>query len=396
MNTQQRIGVIGGGVLGVSTATHLARRGASVVLVSDGPLAGSASGRSLSWLNSAGERSEHYHLLRMAGIDRYRTLAARYPDANWLRFDGGLTWRNAGEGPELRAAHAHELSVGYDSVLVTPDQVRERFVAVDPAAVSIDGAIWNPGEGWVDLPSLVAVLVEEFRALGGQVVTQAGPATVEMGDNRVRAVRAAAGDRWRVDAVVLATGAGVPEAAAELGVTIPEKTPLALLVRTKPVTTDLRLVLNTPRAAVRPAPGGSLCVDADWVTPSIVSDGEARWSAPDDVVGELLAEGSRLLAGHPTLRPAEVGIGHKPMPADGQPVVGELPGVPGVYVVFTHSGATLGLIIGDLLADQVLSGQPPTLLARFTPDRFAGSITETDRSRGGVPPGAPIPRVRRP
>jgi len=32
------------------------------------------------------------HRLCMIGIDRYRTLSARYPDAAWLRFDGGLTW----------------------------------------------------------------------------------------------------------------------------------------------------------------------------------------------------------------------------------------------------------------------------------------------------------------
>jgi len=48
--------------------------------------------RSLAWINSARKRSAEYHRLRMIGIDRYRTLSARYPDAAWLRFDGGLTW----------------------------------------------------------------------------------------------------------------------------------------------------------------------------------------------------------------------------------------------------------------------------------------------------------------
>ena len=118
-----RVGVVGGGVLGVSTAAHLARAGASVVLVSDGPLTSSASGRSLSWLNSSGERSDAYHRLRMAGIDRYRTLATHHPDADWLRFDGGVTWNAPGEGDALRATHAHERAIGYDSVLLTPEQV---------------------------------------------------------------------------------------------------------------------------------------------------------------------------------------------------------------------------------------------------------------------------------
>lgn len=370
MSAQPRIGVVGGGVLGASTAAALARRGASVVLVTDGPLASGASGRSLSWLNSAGDRSADYHRLRLVGIDRYRTLSANHPDADWLRFDGGLTWRAPGEGDALRATSAHERALGYDSVLLTPDQVRERFPAVDADVIPADGAIWNPGEGWVDLPSLVRVLVDELRAAGGEVVTDAGPARLEVGDDGVDAVRTDR-QRWPVDAAVLATGAAVPHAAAELEVHIPEATPLALLVRTEPVSTGLRTVLNTPRAAVRPAPGGTLSVDADWVTASIVGDAESGWSAPDEAVAELLAEGSRLLAGHPPLRPGHLGIGRKPIPADGEPVVGALPGVPGAHVVFTHSGATLGLVLGELLADQMLTGEQPELLAPFTPARFA-------------------------
>ena len=86
-----KVVVIGGGIFGVSTAVHLARLGVRTVLINDGPLANGASGRSLAWLNSARKRSDAYHRLRLAGIDRYRTLAVRYPDASWLRFDGGLT-----------------------------------------------------------------------------------------------------------------------------------------------------------------------------------------------------------------------------------------------------------------------------------------------------------------
>jgi glycine/D-amino acid oxidase-like deaminating enzyme len=43
--------VIGGGILGASTAAHLARGGAQVTLVTAGSLGDGASGRSLAWLN---------------------------------------------------------------------------------------------------------------------------------------------------------------------------------------------------------------------------------------------------------------------------------------------------------------------------------------------------------
>ena len=66
-----RVAVVGGGVLGVSTAAPRAERGARVTLLSEAGLASGASGRSLSWLNSSGRRSPQYHRLRLLGLDRY-------------------------------------------------------------------------------------------------------------------------------------------------------------------------------------------------------------------------------------------------------------------------------------------------------------------------------------
>jgi glycine/D-amino acid oxidase-like deaminating enzyme len=307
----------------------------------------------------------------MAGLDRYRTLATRHPDADWLRFDGGLTWQPHDRGDELRALHAHEVTIGYDSVLLSADEVAGRIPGVDPGAIPADGAIFNPGEGWVDLPSLVEVLVKELIDLGGEVLTNTGPATVALAHGRVAEVRTARGDRLPVDAALLATGPNVPQAAAELGFPIPDATPLALLVRTEPVETALRVVLNTPRVALRPAPGGTLAVDSDWTTSSITTSDDGSYGVPEEVVTELLAEASAVLAGHPVLAPAVAGIGSKPIPGDGQPVLGRLGDVDGLYVAFTHSGATLGLIAGELLAREITTGRPHPLLAPFTAARFA-------------------------
>jgi glycine/D-amino acid oxidase-like deaminating enzyme len=85
-----KVAVVGGGVIGVSTAQQPARAGADVILLIESVLTSGASWLSLSWLNSAGMWREPYHRLRMAAIDRYRTSSARHPDLRWLRFAGGL------------------------------------------------------------------------------------------------------------------------------------------------------------------------------------------------------------------------------------------------------------------------------------------------------------------
>ena len=369
--SQRRVAVIGGGVIGVSSAYHLARSGAKVYLVTDGPLASGASGRSLSWLNSAAIRSEHYHRLRMIGIDRYRTLFARQPNQNWLRFDGGLSWQSDDKAELLNEIHAHQLAQGYDSHLVAPDEVEVLMPGLNAAAIPASGAIWNPGEGWVDLPSLINYLSEDLVGRGGELIINAGDATVTTSAGRVTDVRTERQGAIEVDAALVATGAKAPSMVAQFGITIPDATTMALLVRTRPVQTQLRAVLNTPRVSVRPTPDGGLALDSDWTERHIRVQADGTSRVPAEIVEQLLAEASRVLADGPLLTANTQGIGPKPIPGDGEPVLGQLADISGLYVAFTHSGATLALIVGELLAQQIVTGQPHPLLRPYSPHRFS-------------------------
>ncbi|WP_055490761.1 FAD-binding oxidoreductase [Streptomyces sp. TP-A0356] len=372
--SSHRVAVVGGGVLGVSTAAQLARRGADVVLVTDSELTAGASGRSLSWLNSfggPGVRSSAYHELRLLGIDRYRTFAHRVPSSSgYLRFDGGLTWAPPGDTEQHRSAFAHMRRCGYDAVWLNRDEVADWTPGVDPAAIPDEGAIFNPGEGWVDLTALVRQLATDLTATGGRIVTGAGTVSVVVEGGRATAVRTAAGERIYVDTVLLATGAAVPRMVQEYGVTIEDATPVALLVRTPPMSTTLRAVLNTPRVAVRPAPDGSLVMDSDAAADTVITHPDGTYEVKDSTVEGLLHEASSVLAGNPELTAASYGVGPKPIPGDGEPVLGGLEEVPGLFVAFTHSGATLALIAGELLADEIITGVRHPLLSAFRPGRF--------------------------
>lgn len=367
--------VIGAGILGTSTAAHLARAGARVTLVTAGKPADGASGRSIAWLNSSGARSPQYRYLRLIGIDRYRTWSARHPGSRpYLRFDGALKWADEAEGESFAATFAYERAAGYDSVWVDSDQVAALTPDVDASAVAAEGAIFNAGEGWVNLPDLVAALLAEAAADGAELIEDAGDVRADVQQGTAVGVILGDGTRIPADRVVLATGGHVPAELAALGVMVPDATPAAFVVITEPVEPRVQTVLNTPRVAMRPMPDGRLVLDADWAEKSIIVAEDGSLTVPDASVQGLLDEGSRVLAGNPTLRVHRVGAGLKPIPGDGEPVVGAVPAIDGLYMLFTHSGATLGLILGELVAEEVLTGRPSPVLDSFRLSRFdAGS-----------------------
>ena len=65
-------------------------------------------------------------------------------------------------------------------------------------------------------------------------------------------------------------------------------------------------------------------------------------------------------------------IGQRPMPSDGHPVIGPVPGRDGVYVTAMHSGVTLAPGVAELVAGELLDGAEADLLAPFRPGRFTG------------------------
>lgn len=276
----------------------------------------------------------------------------------------------AGSAAATAERSAAEQAHGYSSELLAPTDIATRAPGIDPAAVP-ENAILNPGEGWVSLPHLIEYLMGEFRSLGGELVLHAGQSSVVVTDGQATGIRTADGRMFTADAVLVACGAATPDVVAPLGVHIPNDSPVSMLVITEPVPGRTDLVLNTPRVALRPHVGGRLALDHDWYEQQIVVGADGELSVPDEVVKQLAEEASAVLAGNPSVVPASYKIGYKPIPGDGEPVLGALDQVRHCFVAFTHSGATLGLVVGDLLAGEIVTGERSPLLATFRPGRFA-------------------------
>jgi glycine/D-amino acid oxidase-like deaminating enzyme len=58
------------------------------------------------------------------------------------------------------------------------------------------------------------------------------------------------------------------------------------------------------------------------------------------------------------------------MPGDGHTIAGRIPGLTNSWMLATHSGVTLGPLLGQLIAGEIVGGPPSAILAPFRPERF--------------------------
>jgi glycine/D-amino acid oxidase-like deaminating enzyme len=140
-----------------------------------------------------------------------------------------------------------------------------------------------------------------------------------------------------------------------------------MIVQTRPVQTRIHHILMTPDVHFRQNPDGSL------VAGEIFSGDLDQLEDAPALADTVIARIRQKLRGQPDVQPAQVKLGERPVPMDGLPVVGAVPGVPGVFVAVMHSGVTLGPLIGQLLANEILQGRSSPLMSSFRASRFAGA-----------------------
>ena len=234
---------------------------------------------------------------------------------------------------------------------------------------------------------MVSHLVERAVEQGVKVMTGepgrvTGFGTATEAGRRVRLVRTAAGQEICADVVVCCAGTQVPQLAALAGAASrpvplvpwaePGATAPGLVVQAGPVTAPGPIrMMHTPRVHLRPHAGGLVHLEApdaavDLHTPE---PDLRRWA------GELLSRAQAVVDGLDDASVTGYRVCVRPMPADGQSIVGWLPGASGVYAAVTHSGVTLGAHLAELITAEVLGGVAEPELAPFRPDRFwPGSV----------------------
>jgi glycine/D-amino acid oxidase-like deaminating enzyme len=370
-----RVAVVGAGVVGTSVAYRLSEGGAEVVLVDGAEPGSGTTSTSFAWVNANNKLPREYFELNLAGMQEHGRLHDEI-SGGWLHPTGNLIQAADEERENLEKRVERLCSWSYAAEMLPASTVNERL---EPRVVFPDPetrVAHFPKESWVDAPALTRTLVQVTCRNGASTLFGNVVHGIEVGVRGVT-VSLENGGTVHTDAVVNATGAGAAPVARMVGRELPLDVFPGLLVRVAVPGEPLSHLLHTPHINLRPDGPGYVLLHHDSVDEKLTDDFAGT---EDPLCAELLQRALRVL---PALEEAEIveaRFGMRPVPADGHSCVGGLSRLPGYYEAVTHSGVTLGPLVGRLLAREILTGEVDPLIAPFRPDRFAETRTWPDNT----------------
>lgn len=356
-----QIVIIGGGVMGASTAYHLARRGCrEVVLLERGPVfGGGATGKCAGGIRYQFSTEINIRLsqLSLPMLENFEAETGQPLPLHWPGYLFLLTRETEIEPARQIVTLQHRL--GVPTEWLSGDEVRRWLPCL--AAGDVLAATFYAREGLADPHGVVNGYIQAARRLGVKTLTDTPVSGIEIQAGRVAGVQTPRG-RIACESIVNAAGpwsglvsemAGVPLPVTPVRRQLLTTTPLPDIPPDFPVVIDLAQGLGFHREGAglltgmsRPdePPGFDESVDEAW---ELVHLEAAIQRLP------LLAQAGRLAHW----------AGLYEMTPDHHPILGAVPGLAGYYLItgFSGHGFMHGPVSGLLLAEIILDGRATTL-----------------------------------
>ena len=372
-------------MVGLSVAYHLADLGlADVVVLEREPAAGSGStGRCAGGIRIQFS-SEVNARLSAWSLEFLKSFKARTGVDPGLRQYGYLiVTRDPATLAEFEANVAMQRALGLRVRLVTPAEAG----AIVPQLYTADlaGGTFGPDDGYADPHSVVQGLVAAIRRMGVRLFTDAEVVGLEVAGGQVQAVRVrgrGGTEGWCIETtcVVNAAGPWAAEVARLAGVELPVRPFRRMVFVTEPVAgfaPDLPMVIDFDTGFYARREGDRLIFGManEREGPSFRTD--VDWS----FLPQVLEKGVHRLPSLAEARVARGWAGLYEMSPDHNAIVGQAPGVSGLFFAngFSGHGFQQAPAVGRVLAEMILGLAPSIDVSALSPQRFQAGRPHVER-----------------
>ena len=360
--------VIGGGVIGLTIARSLAKRGVrDVCLLERAGLGSEASSAAGGMLLPQVEADGHddFFALACRSRDLYPSLAAALHDETGIDIELDTTGTlylalNEHDYEEIEKRYDWQTRAGLAVELLTSAVARELEPCISEATF---GALLFPNDIQVENRRLVTALANSVDALGVKTMTETTVEALLIEGNQIRGVQTSRGD-ISCQTVVIAAGTW----SSFLLQSAPTITPVRgqmVCLDSKPQLT--RHVIFSPRGYLVPRQDGRLLAGS-----TSENAGFAKRVTAGGIVS-ILRQALEISPAVANLPIVDTWAGLRPRAADGLPVLGPCREIDGLFYATGHyrNGILLAPLTAELISEAIVTGKTSPLLAPFSPDRFS-------------------------
>ena len=373
--------VIGGGIIGCSTAYHLARdHKADVVLLEQGTLTSGSTWHAAGLVGQLRSSASITRVLKYS-VDLYKGLEAETGLATGWKMTGCLRLAtNADRWTEFRRLATTARSFGMDMHLLMPGEVKAMWPLMD--VDDLVGASWLPTDGQASPSDVTQSLARGARMHGARIVENVRVTGFEMEDSRIVRVRTTLGD-IACEKVVNCAGQWARQVGAMAGINVPLQPVKHQYIVTEKVpglSTDAPTIRDPDRRTYFKEEVGGLVMGGyepnpqPWTTGDVPDDWAFRLF--DDDFDHFEQHMIEAIARIPALE--KVGVkqminGPESFTPDGNFILGVAPECRNMFVGagFNAFGIASGGGAGWVLAQWVVDGEAPLDLWVVDINRFS-------------------------
>ncbi|MFK7937886.1 MAG: NAD(P)/FAD-dependent oxidoreductase [Roseovarius sp.] len=358
--------IIGGGVVGLSVAWGLLRRGLTVTVLDgdDGSFRASRGNFGLVWVQSKGMTQPRYARWSQQSAALWAEFANDVADQTGqaipLEQNGGFDLHFSEETLAETVAQYETLKAKLDGdypyEVLGHNALRKEEPNIGPKVV---GAILHHQDGHANPLKLLVALSADVRRMGGHVLT--GKTVTDVTKPDAFRVTCADGTTLGAGKVVVSAGLGAAQLGPKLGFIAPIRPQRGQVL----ITEKLPKLINRPSLIARQVDEGGIQIGATNEEVGL----DDRVTQPG--LSGLAAEA---IAAYPALARAQLVRSWgalRVLSPDGLPIYQQSATMPGAYLVTCHSGITLAAAHARLLPDWLEGTHAAPDLEVFSETRFA-------------------------
>ena len=222
--------IIGGGIVGVSTAWFLSRQGVNVVLCEKGHIAGEQSGRNWGWVRQQSRDAREMPMM-VESLRIWRSLADEIGEDVGFRQTGCLYAARDDDQLENYAAWLPTAKeYGVDTRIITGEEVAQHAPG---AAVTWKGGLYTASDGCAEPHKAAPAIARAAARCGATILTACAVRGIETEAGRVSAVVTEHG-AIKSPLVLYAAGVWSTIFCRSLGIALPQINVRGTVVRTAP------------------------------------------------------------------------------------------------------------------------------------------------------------------